>query len=325
MAYHHLTYPDRIKLNALLQLKFRPSEIAHKLNRPKCTIYRELRRNSYKGFYFVETAQVYAENRKSLSSSNHADDDELLWEKVTAALEHGLSPAQISGRLRAEGSEFMSTSSIYKRIKQDRRDGGDLWMCLRRSGKTYRRNIAASGDSRNELKNRVSIEERPEIVDYRERKGDLEGDTMIGARHKGAVLTLNDRVTKKVAIEKLETKNSEHVCEVMIRSSRKFMGKKHTCTLDNGREFAGHEDFTDATGIKVYFCHPRTPEERGSNENTNGLIRQFLPKGTDLSLVTRSLLRKIEYKLNSRPRRSLNFLSPNEAESKGKLQFYFFN
>jgi IS30 family transposase len=325
MTYPHLTYSDRIKINALLQLEFNPSEIAAELGRPKCTIYRELKRNSYEGFYFVETAQLLAKTRKSLSSINHTDDDEELWERIEAALRHGLSPAQVSGRLRAEGSDFMSTSTIYKRVKQDRLDGGDLWMFLRRSRKTYRRNFAMTCDPHNKIKNRVSIEERPEKVDYRERIGDLEGDTIIGARHKGVLLTLNDRVTKKVAIEKLESKNSEHVCEVMIGATVKFPGKKHTCTLDNGKEFAGHEDFTEATGIKVYFCKPRAPEERGSNENTNGLIRQFLPKGTDLSKVTRTQLRKIEYKLNSRPRKSLNFLTPLEAESKAKLQFYFFS
>ena len=139
------------------------------------------------------------------------------------------------------------------------------------------------------------------------------------------LLTLNDRVTKKVALEKLESKNSEHVCEVMVDATKKFPGRKYTCTVDNGKEFAGHEDFTEATGIKVYFCHPRTPEERGSNENTNGLIRQFLPKGTNLSKVTKARLRRIEYKLNSRPRRSLNFLTPLEAESNRKVQFHFFS
>lgn len=325
MAYHHLTYSDRIKINALLQLEFNPSEIALELGRPKCTIYRELNRNSSEGFYFVETAQLCAEDRKRLASMDHVDDDEDLWERIAAAIKHGMSPGQVSGRLRAEGVDFMSTSTIYKRVEQDKLDGGDLWIYLRRSHKTYRRNSAAVGDSRNEIKNRISIEERPEKVDYRERRGDLEGDTIIGARHKGVLLTLNDRVTKKVVIEKLESKKSEHVCEVMIEATTKFPGKKHTCTVDNGKEFAGHEDFTEATGIKVYFCHPRAPEERGSNENTNGLIRQFLPKGTDLSKVTRTTIRKIEYKLNSRPRKTLNFLTPLEAESKGKIQFHFFN
>jgi IS30 family transposase len=260
-----------------------------------------------------------------MASQNHADDDEDLWERIETGIRHGMSPAQVSGRLRSEGIDFMSTSTIYKRVKQDRFDGGDLWMFLRRSRKTYRRNFTFVCDPSNEIKNRISIEERPEKVDYRERKGDLEGDTIIGARHRGVLLTLNDRVTKKVAIEKLQSKHSDHVSKVMVEAVTKFPGKKHTCTLDNGKEFAGHEDFTDATGIKVYFCKPRAPEERGSNENTNGLIRQFLPKGTDLSKVTRARLRKIEYKLNSRPRKSLNFLTPLEAESKAKLQFYFFS
>jgi len=283
-----------------------------------------LNRNSYQGFYFVETAQVLAESRKSFSSQDR-DDHEDLWEWVVVALKHGMSPKQIEGRMKAEGSDCMSASTIYKRIEQDREEGGDLWMHLRHSRKIYRRNFAIPSDHRNEIKNRVSIEERPEKVEYRERLGDLEGDTMIGARHKGALLTMNDRVSKKVAIEKLQSKNSTHVCKVMIKATKKFPGKKHTCTLDNGKEFAGHEEFTDETNIPVYFCHTRTPEERGSNENMNGLIRQYLPKGTDFTKVTRIQLRKIEYKLNSRPRPSLGYLTPLEAESGGKIQFHFFS
>jgi IS30 family transposase len=219
----------------------------------------------------------------------------------------------------------MSATTIYKRIKADHDEGGDLWMYLRRSRKTYRRSFAIPESHHAEIKNRVSIDERPEKVDYRERLGDLEGDTMVGAKHKGAILTMNDRVSKKVVIEKLESKNSEHVGAVMITATEKFPGKKHTCTLDNGKEFAAHEDFTDATGIPVYFCHPRTPEQRGSNENTNGLIRQYLPKGTDFTEVTQIQLKKIEYKLNSRPRQGLAYLSPLEAEAGGEIQFYFFN
>jgi len=111
----------------------------------------------------------------------------------------------------------------------------------------------------------------------------------------------------------------------MIQATSKFEGKKHTCTLDNGTEFAGHEDFTEATGVKVFFCHPRTPEERGSNENTNGLIRQYIPKGTDISKIGKVRIKFIEYSLNSRPRQKLNFLTPLEAESRGKIKFNFFS
>jgi IS30 family transposase len=301
-----------------------PSEIAVKIGRPKCTLHRELKRNSSQGFYFVETAQIMAAQRRSLASEDR-DEDEELWAGVVRGLKHGMSPLQVQGRMKAEGSGFMSATTIYRRIKKDHDRGGDLWMYLRRSRKTYRRSFAIPESHHGEIKNRVSIDERADIVEYRERLGDLEGDTMIGAKHKGAILTLNDRVSKKVAIEKLESKNSEHVGAIMIAATKKFPGKKYTCTLDNGKEFAAHEDFTDATGIPVYFCHPRTPEQRGSNENTNGLIRQYLPKGTDFTSVTRVRLKKIEYKLNSRPRKSLAYLSPLEAEAGGEIQFYFFN
>jgi len=324
MTYHHLTYHDRIQIGALLQVQVSPTEIAKQLNRPKSTIYRELGRNSCEGFYFYETAQLLSEIRKSNASLDRCADEEID-EMISEGLRHGMSPAQISGRLKAEDAASASTSMIYSRVEKDKIEGGDLWMCLRRSRKTYRKKFGKDGKLENGIKNRVSIEERPEKVEYRERFGDLEGDTIIGAKQKGALLTLNDRVTKKVSINKLESKSSDHVCEEMIKATLKFEGKKHTCTLDNGTEFAGHEDFTDATGVKVFFCHPRTPEERGSNENTNGLIRQYIPKGTDISLVSKIRIKKIEYSLNSRPRQRLNFLTPIEAESRGKIKFYFFS
>jgi IS30 family transposase len=324
MTYHHLTYHDRIQIGALLQVQVSPTEIAKKLARPKSTIYRELARNSCSDFYFYSTAQILSENRKSNASLDRCEDEEID-EMIAEGLRHGMSPAQISGRLKAEGAASASTSMIYARVKKDKLEGGDLWMNLRRSQKTYRRSFSKGGNFENGIINRVSIEERADIVEYRERSGDLEGDTIIGAKRRGVLLTMNDRVTKKVAINKLKNKKADHVCEEMIQATSKFVGKKHTCTLDNGTEFAGHEDFTEATGVKVFFCHPRTPEERGSNENMNGLIRQYIPKGTDISKIGKVRIKFIEYSLNSRPRQQLNFLTPLEAESRGKVKFHFFS
>jgi transposase, IS30 family len=324
MAYHHLTYTDRIKLNALLQIGKKIPAIALEIDRAKSTLYRELHRNSFNKDYFLDTAQAISENRRRLASQDRCEDDEL-FEQIEQGLRHGMSPEQIVGRLRAEDVESVSVSTIYAWIKRDKADGGDLWMTLRRSRKTYRKAMHKEGGLENGLINRVSLDERPDIVEYRKRKGDLEGDTVIGARQQGVLLTMNDRVTKKVSIDKLSSKKSGEVCEAMIKATQKFKGKKFTCTLDNGKEFAGHEDFTEVTGIKVYFCRPMHSEERGSNENTNGLIRQYLPKGMDFRKVSKTRISFIEYKLNSRPRKSLNFLTPLEAESNGKVQFQFFH
>lgn len=324
MAHHHLTYAERINIDTLLQLEVSITEIVIKLERSKSTIYRELSRNSCSGFYNAEIAQQLSTNRKSIASQDR-DDDEELGEMINKALRHGMSPEQISNRLKAEKVASASTSAIYARIKNDKKDGGDLWMNLRRSRKTYRKAFGKSGGMNNGIVNRVSIDERPDIVEYRKRRGDLEGDTMIGARHKGVLLTMNDRVTKKVAIYKVKGKNSKRICNAMIKATGKFKGKKFTCTLDNGKEFAGHEDFTEVTGVKVYFCRPMHSEERGSNENTNGLIRQFVPKGSDITKVSHSKISFIEYGLNSRPRKSLNYLTPLEAELGRKIQFHFFD
>jgi len=324
MTYHHLTYHDRILIGSLLELEKKVPEIAKRLGRLKSTIYREINRNAYNGFYFYETAEILANGRKSNASLDRCADEEIE-DMIEEGLRHGMSPAQISGRLKAEGAQSASASMIYSRVKKDKLDGGDLWMNLRRSRKTYRKSFGKGGTFEKGIINRISIDERADIVEYRERSGDLEGDTIIGAKRKGVLLTMNDRVTKKVAINKLKSKNSDHVCEEMIQATSKFEGKKHTCTLDNGTEFAGHEDFTEATGVKVFFCHPRTPEERGSNENTNGLIRQYIPKGTDISKIGKVRIKFIEYSLNSRPRQKLNFLTPLEAESRGKIKFNFFS
>ncbi len=323
MAYHHLTYHDRIIIGALLESNKTVQEIALKLGRPKSTVYRELQRNSSGDFYYSEEAEALAADRKSRASANNCIDDEMDY-TIEQSLQHGMSPEQIAGRLVTEGEPTLSVSTIYRRIAEDKQNGGNLWMGLRHSGKTYRKKYAQSGSSVNGIKNRISIEKRPKIINKRKRHGDLEGDTIIGAKHKGILLTLNDRVTQKVSIDKLKSKQSNHVCAVMIKSVDKFIGKKHSCTLDNGKEFAGHEKFTKRTGTPVYFSHPMSPHERGSNENMNGLIRQYIPKGTDISKVSITTIKAIEYCLNSRPRKSLNYKTPLEVESKGKLRFQFY-
>jgi transposase, IS30 family len=324
MTYHHLTQHERTQFGALLQLNRKIPEISKQLGRNKSTFYREFNRNSVDGVYCAEVAQESADSRRTEASSDRPVDDKL-WDKVEKGLKHGMSPEQVSGRLKVEEVDTISASSIYIHIRRDRENGGELWRYLRRSGKTYRQKYGSGTGTESGIKNRKSIEKRPEIVKLRVRHGDIEADTMIGAKHKGVILTLNDRVTQKLVLEKLKSKEAAGVCEAMVKATNRFQGKIHTCTLDNGKEFAAHQDFTKATGAAVYFCHPMSPHERGSNENMNGLIRQYLPKGTDLSSVTDERLQEIANLLNTRPRKTLSYLTPIEIESGGKLKFYFFS
>ena len=323
MPYHHLTYSDRIKINALLQVGRSVPSIAEEIERPKSTLYRELHRNSYGSFYFCDHAEAKAKERR-VNASEDRDEDEEILSCIDLGLRQGMSPEQISGRMKVETSSAPSTSTIYRRIAEDKDSGGDWWLLLRRGGGRYRRKYGSALKTRETIKNRVSIEKRPEIIENRERLGDLEGDTIVGARHSGVLLTLNDRVSKKVVIRKLTSKNAIHVSEVMSAAVEEFKGPLRSCTLDNGTEFAAHETFTEKTGTPVYFCHTMSPQERGSNENTNGLIRQYIPKGTDIASVSPERLQFIEDSLNNRPRKSLNFMTPNEYESTRKISNYFF-
>ena len=156
----------------------------------------------------------------------------------------------------------------------------------------------------------MSIDKRPKIVDKKSRIGDLEGDLMIGGNHKGALVTLVDRCSKKTRIVKIESKRSEAVFHAISKVLKSEI--VHTITLDNGKEFSCHEKISKYTGCKVYFAHPYSSYERGLNENTNGLIRQYFPKKTDFRKITQKDVKRVEVLLNNRPRKSLGFLSPNE-------------
>ena len=165
-------------------------------------------------------------------------------------------------------------------------------------------------DTRGQIKNRVSIDKRPRIVDKKIRIGDWECDLMIGKNHKGALVTLVDRCSKKTRIVKVESKRSEAILHAIFQALKREI--VHTMTLDNGKEFSCHERIRDQIGCKVYFAHPYSSYERGLNENTNGLIRQYFPKKTDFRKITHKEVKRVEFLLNHRPRKTLDFLSPYE-------------
>ena len=306
--YTHLTQVERYQFSALLKSGKSISSIATQLDRDKSTLYRELNRNKGLRGYRPHQAHEKAVNRLQ-NSHRHIKITQKVIHKIERFLRERLSPEQISGFLKPKGLSI-SHESIYQHILRDKKSGGDLYKFLRCQRKRKKRYGTSRFDKRGQIQNRVSIDKRPQIVDKKIRIGDCEGDLMIGRHHKGALVTLVDRCSKKTRIVKIESKRSEAVFHAISKALKAEIVR--TMTLDNGKEFSCHEKISENTGCKVYFAHPYSSYERGLNENTNGLIRQYFPKKTDFRKITQKDVKRVEVLLNNRPRKSLGFLSPNE-------------
>ena len=249
----------------------------------------------------VSTSTISRELRKNCDMRNG----------VISLLEEGYSPEQIKGRSNVEGFAMVSHETTYRWIWDDKRKKGTLYQYLRRKGKKYnKRGNAIAG--RWNIPNRIDIEERPAIVDLKERFGNLEIDTVIGSNHKGSLVTINDRLTSKVWIRKLSGKDAAPLALKTIEALQPIKDFIHTITADNGKEFANHQEIAKELENSFYFCKPYHSWERGANENMNGLIRQYIPKGTDFSGITDEFVSWVENKLNNRPRKRLGYLTPNE-------------
>jgi Transposase and inactivated derivatives, IS30 family len=235
--------------------------------------------------------------------------------EMVAVIEHRIrrewSPEQISGWLLEDQDKLITHESIYLHIWADKRAGGDLYTYLRRQGKKYdkRRN---GKSTRGQIKNRVSIDQRPPVVEERSRVGDWEIDTVIGKGHSGALVTIVERMTKFTVSAQVNSKSAADVTRATIALLRPYKEAVHTITADNGKEFAYHEQISKALDAEVYFANPYSSWERGLNENTNGLLRQYFPKDTNLKLVTKKQVKHATDRLNSRPRKTLGFKTPDQ-------------
>jgi transposase, IS30 family len=230
------------------------------------------------------------------------------------------SPEQIQGRLRLEKQQTVSAEWIYQHVYADKRNGGTLYRHLR-SQKKQRKRYAGHA-RRAQIPNRTSIEKRPKIVASKKRIGDWEGDTLIGAHHRGAILSCTERKSKLTLLRKLDTKGALEVKREFIDLLAPVADKVFTITLDNGKEFCEHKAIAAGLNAQIYFAHPYASWERGFNENTNGLIRQYLPKKTDFALVTDGEVLRVEARLNNRPRKTLGFKTPNEVFFKHRLRLF---
>jgi len=320
MAYSQLTYGDRIRIGVLKQQGKAVSEISKLIGKHRSSVYRELSRNPSEGGYFPDTADILSRNRKvEAASITSIDESTKKW--VIEKLLLQWSPEQISNRMKLELGNTVSHEWIYQMVYDDRKSGGDLYLNLRWGRKT-RKKRGGGRDKRGQIPNRVSIEKRPEIINERVRLGDFEGDTVIGANHKGKLLTLVDRTSRYTIIEKLKDKSAEVTSRAVIDSVKSFGSPFMSITFDNGKEFAFHEQMTVKTGVPIYFAHPYSSYERGTNENTNGLIRQYFPKKTDLSKITPAAVKKVQNLINHRPRKVLGFKTAHEVHL-GETLYYF--
>lgn len=302
MNYTHLTQEERYQIYALKKAGLKLNKIADVLGRAKSTVSREFSRNQGQRGYRPKQAQRLADERRS---QNARLIDHATWQFAQSRLLEQWSPEQISRHAE------ISHETVYQRVYADKRAGGLLWKQLRcqkqrkkRYGKTDRRGVIA---------NRQSIDQRPAIVETRSRIGDWEADTIIGRQHRQAIVSLVERKTGLTLIHKLERKTADAVSQAITRLLKPYCQMVHTITSDNGREFAGHETIAKQLKADFYFAHPYASWERGTNENTNGLIRQYFPKNRDFTTITQQEIDTAMHRLNNRPRKRLGFQTPAQV------------
>ena len=308
-TYTQLTREERYQIYMLMQAGHKQSEIAKLLSRHKATISRELRRNRGMRGYRPKQAHRMALARRMAKIRPRFSSP--IWQQVELLIQRDWSPEQISGRLMAEQGVRISHEYIYQYIYADKRTGGDLHRHLRCQKK--RRKRYGAYDRRGVIRNRVSIDERPAVVGKRSRLGDWEGDTVIGKGHRGALVTLVERKSLYTVIGAVCRKTAKAVRAVIVAGLTPYKDQVHTMTYDNGKEISEHEKIAKDLGAKIYFAHPYASWEREVNENTNGLIRQYFPKGRELTAVTKDEIEHTMNRLNHRPRKTLGFRTPYEV------------
>ena len=313
-TYTQLTYEQRCQIYALNNTDLTQQEIADTVGVSQSAISRELRRNKGKRGYRYQQAQNKAYIRRAKAAKTLKMTPEMV-ALIELKLGEKWSPEQISGWLLEEHLQLISHETIYRHVWNDKRSGGDLYTHLRRQGKKYQsRGKKQAG--RGCIKNRVSIDERPTIVDDKSRIGDWEIDLVIGKGHSGALVTIVERMTSFTVSARIDSKCADVVTAATIDLLKPFKGAVLSITADNGKEFAYHEKMTKALGAPVFFADPYSSWQRGLNENTNGLLRQYWPKATNFKEVKKKEVASVIVQLNNRPRKKLGYKTPAELMAK---------
>jgi IS30 family transposase len=316
MAYRQLSRDERVALATLRREGLSAAAIAKKLGRHRSTIGRELKRNWDRSSYRPVRAEEKAGwRRRGTRRHGHFSDEQL--EIVNGYLREKLSPEQISGTLRRNGQFSISHETIYQHVWRDQNRGGSLYTHLRQRLKKRRKRYG-SNDSRGKLPGKRLIDQRPKIVDSRTTIGHWEIDTVIGRGSKACLLTMVERKTGYLLMGKLSARTTAEVNRMVVELIKRHPGRVKTITADNGTEFHGHEAVEAETGVPFYFAHPHHSWERGTNENTNGLVRQYLPKGISFCRLTQDACDNIALALNNRPRKRHGFISPSDCFLDGR-------
>lgn len=321
MSYCHLSSEERYVISYLVLDDLSLREIGRRIGRHHSTISREIKRNrptyADDAVYWYDAAQQYADQRKAKARHWRKQSNKQLGHYIQSKLINDWSPEQIAGRLIVDypNNELMRISheAIYQWIYTDAVNGGNLYTHLRRCHKK-RRKQRRYGSLRGLIPGRVSIRQRPKVVDHRLRFGDWEADSLEGAKGSGAIATHVERKSRFLVAAKLSDKAAKTIT-IASASAFEHIPKtmRKTLTVDNGKEFAQFKQLEKMTGFCIYFADPYSAWQRGCNENTNGLIRQYLPKGANFKNITNDHLEIIVKRLNHRPRKCLNYQTPHEV------------
>lgn len=312
----HLTTQQRYDISAYHKQGLGPTAIGKLIGKDKSVVSRELRRNCDKRNYGYRAELADKKARQRMKDRPHyVKFTREMKEHVEVGLHKQYSPEQIVGRARLDGIDMVSHETIYQYIWADKRakDSKFLYKNLRRHGRRLHKRGSMKKDRG--IVGRVDIDKRPKEVDEKTRFGDLEIDTIIGKKHKGAIMTINDRVSGVCWIRLLSGKEAKPLAGAAIKALAPFaaLNLLHTITADNGREFADHATIAQSLEVGFYFAKPYHSWERGANENCNGLIRQYITKGADFSDVTPEQVAKVQDILNNRPRKRFGFKTPLEV------------
>jgi IS30 family transposase len=310
MKYKQLTMEKRYHISTLIKQGYKQKEIAIEIGVSASTISRELKRNS-SGTYHPEHAQI-SYHKRLIKKNKRSSITALIEKYIRSKLKLDWSPEQIAGRIRIDKGLGIHHETIYRFIYSNKANNGRLYLHLRHKNKKYHKRTQQY-QRRGTIKNRVCISTRPKIVDRKSRIGDWEIDTVIGANHQGALVTIVDRKSKFSLITKVNSKHADVVTQATIDLLYPLRRLTHTITSDNGKEFAYHEVIAKTLDTSFYFANPFHSWERGLNEHTNGLIRQYIPKKSEFANISKEEIVTIANKLNHRPRKSLGYKTPFEV------------
>ncbi len=322
-GYHHLTKEQRCQLYTLKAIGKSTDSIAMTMEVHRCTLYRELKRNKEKKGYKYQRAHEKATEKKKISARNSLKMTPELIAMIEDKLKLQWSPEQISGWLRRQiSNNAVSHETIYRYVWKDKQEGGFLYKELRHHGKKY--NKRGNGKAgRGCIPGRIDIADRPAIVEEKSRIGDWEIDTIVGKEHKGAIVSMVERHSKLTLLSRVNRKTALEVEKALTSKLSDIADCVLTLTADNGKEFALHQVIASKLEATVYFARPYHSWERGLNEHTNGLVRQYLPKGKRLDLLDNELVKEIEDLLNNRPRKVLQFRTPIEVFNQRRMESGF--